>query len=191
AERAQIVEIVEILEPLFEQDNDAGRLVNILEARLAVIDDPLDRATLLARVVELSEEQLNDRKRALDAALRWLAVDPASQQALAEVDRLAERLGQWREVANRLVAIVGAPDAKDREPDTQVALLTFLGQIQHDQLNELDASVASYRAALALDREAAAALTDLIRIHRQRGDQAALAETLRQRAHIAVELPER
>ena len=59
----------------------------------------------LARLVEISEQRLNDRGRALDAALRWLAVDPASHQALGETERLAERLGQWRETAARLLTV--------------------------------------------------------------------------------------
>src|SRR5260221_6147158 len=73
-------DIVEILEPLFEQDNDSARVVTILEARLATVDDPIDRASILARLVELAETKLDDRARALDAALRWLAADPASTQ---------------------------------------------------------------------------------------------------------------
>ncbi|HEY6033927.1 MAG TPA: hypothetical protein VIV58_06695, partial [Kofleriaceae bacterium] len=107
-------DIVEILEPLFEQDDDAARLVTVLEAKLAVTDDPLDRAAILQRLVELSEQKLNDRARALDAALRWLAADPGSQQALDEAERLAERLGQWQETARQLEGVVHAPDAASR-----------------------------------------------------------------------------
>ena len=38
------------------------------------------------------------------AFLGWLTLDPASSQALAEVERLSERLGQWRETASRVDA---------------------------------------------------------------------------------------
>jgi golgin subfamily B member 1 len=189
--------IVEILEPLFEHDGDAVRLASVLEARFEITEDVIDRAAILARLVELAEHQLGDKRRALTAALRWLAVDPASHQALAEIDRLAELLGQWPEVAVQLVAIVeapGAPGARDprpRDPDTQVALLAFLGRIQHRHLNQLDRAAASYRAALALDPDSMAALDELIAILRQRGDQAGLAEALRQRGRSVAELPEK
>ncbi|HEU0029409.1 MAG TPA: tetratricopeptide repeat protein [Kofleriaceae bacterium] len=184
-------QIVEILEPLFEQDNDAPRLVAVLEARLAVTDDPIDRAALLARILELAEQRIGDRARALDAALRWLAVEPSSSQALHEADRLAEQLGQWPEVAARLIAIIAAPDAGSRDPDVQVLLLTYLGKIQRKRLGQLHEAAATYRAALALDPEALIALDDLIEILRQHADQAALAEALRQRGRIVAELPEK
>jgi len=184
-------EIVEILEPLFEQDGDPARLVTVLEARLDVTPDPIDRAEVLQRIVELAEGKLGDRARALDAALRWLAVDPASPEALAEVDRLAERLGQWPEVATRLASVVHAKDAASREPATQVALLTFLGRIQRERLGQLDEAANAYRAALQLDPEAIAALDALIAILRQKGDEHALAAALRRRGQAAAELPEK
>src|SRR3569623_2046952 len=115
-------DIVEILEPLFEQDDDAARLVTVLDAKLTVTDDPLDRASILQRLVELSEHKLNDRARALDAALRGLAADPGSQQALNEAERLAERLGQWQETARQLEGVVHARDAAARPAGAQVAL---------------------------------------------------------------------
>ncbi|MGN6107456.1 MAG: tetratricopeptide repeat protein, partial [Kofleriaceae bacterium] len=141
-------EFVEILVPLFELDGDAARLAGVLEARLELTADPLDRANLLQRLVELCEQQLSDRGRALDAALRWLAVDPSASQALHDIDRLAGSLGQWPEVAHRISVIAGAPGAEHREVEAQVALLGFLGRIQRDRLGQLDAAAASYRAAL-------------------------------------------
>jgi tetratricopeptide (TPR) repeat protein len=184
-------EIVDILEPLFEQDGDAPRLIAVIEARLAVTEDPIDRASLLARIVELAEERLSDRGRALDAALRWLASDPSSSQALNETDRLAERLGQWPEVASRVSAIAHAPDAHTRTTETQVLMLTFLGRIQRKRLGLLAEAAASYRAALTLDPDALLALDDLVKILRQQGDQPALAEALLQRGRVTTEMAEK
>ena len=187
----QRAEIVEILEPLFEADGDSARLAGVLEARLEITPDSIDKASLLARIVELAEGKLGDKGRALDGALRWLAVDPGSEQALSETNRLAERLGQWPEVATRLAAIVNAPDARSRDPEVQVELLTFLGRIQRERLGHLDEAAATYRAALALEPESLPALDELITILRQRGDQLALADALRQRGKIITEVPER
>lgn len=187
----QRAEIVEILEPLFEADNDSARLAGVLEARIEITPDSIDKAILLGRIVELAEVKLGDRGRALDAALRWLAVDPGSDQALAEANRLAEKLGQWPEVATRVAAIVHAPDARTRNPDVQVELLTFLGRIQRDRLGQLEEAAATYRAALAIEPESLGALEELITILRQRGDQGALADALRQRGAILTDVTER
>ena len=184
-------EIVEILEPLFEQDGDHARLATVLEAKLATVDDPLDQAGILQRIVELAELKLNDRGRALAGALRWLAADPASTEALAETERLADKLNQWRDTAQQLDAIVRAPGAGDRAPDTQVTLLVFLGKVQRERLGQNEDAIASYRAALTLVPDALAALDPLIAILRQTGAWSALAEALRQRGRIAPETSER
>jgi tetratricopeptide (TPR) repeat protein len=186
--------IVEILEPLFDQDGDAARLARVLEARLDVTDDAIDRSSVLARLVELAEHRLGDRRRALDAALRWLANDPGSDQALTETERLAEELARWPEVAERLAEIVdtaGGPGTASLDPDTQVALLSFLGRVRHRQLRQLDRAAEAYRAALAVQPEATGALDELIAILRENGDALGLAEALRDRARITAELPDR
>jgi tetratricopeptide (TPR) repeat protein len=184
-------DIVEILEPLFEQDNDAPRLVNVLEAKLGVTPDPLDRATVLGRLVELYEQKLSDRARALDAALRWLTLDPASDQALSESERLSDRLGQWRETAARIDDIVHSKDAADRSPDVQIGLLVFLGGILRQRLGHNDDAITIYRQALALQPDALEALDPLIDLLRVKGDWNALAEALRQRGKTVQEVPEK
>ncbi|HEY4242433.1 MAG TPA: tetratricopeptide repeat protein [Kofleriaceae bacterium] len=184
-------DIVEVLEPLFEQDGDAARLSTVLEARLVITHDALDRANLLGRLVELYEGSLGDRARALDATLRWLAVDPASAHALGEVERLGEKLGAWHDVAARVSEIAHAPDAGARDAEPQVALLAFLGKVQRERLKDLDAAAAAYRAALALEPEALGVLDELILVLRARGDAAALAAALRDRGHLVADLREK
>jgi tetratricopeptide (TPR) repeat protein len=184
-------EIVEILEPLFEQDNDGPRLATVLEAKLGVIHDVLDRAAVLSRLVELYETKLNDRARALDAALRGLALDPASEHALGEVDRLSDRLGQWRETATRIDEIVHARDAADRPTDVQVGLLVFLGTLLRQRLGHNDDAITIYRKALLLRPEALEALDPLVDLLRVKGEWTALADALRQRGKTVQEMPEK
>ncbi len=193
AGRDDVVEIVEVLEPLFEQDNDAARLVMVLEARLGITPDPLDQAGLLARLVEIAEDRLGDQARALDAALRWLAVEPSSHQALATIDRFAERLDRWPDVAARIDAIVHVPEARTRDAEVQVGLLVFLGGIQRERLDDLDAAASSYRGALGLEPDSLTALDPLIDILRTRGADARadLADALRQRAKVVTEPAEK
>lgn len=182
-----VPEIVEILEPLFDQDGDAPRLVMVLEAKLGTLEDPIDRSSVLSRLVELCEQKLGDRARALDAALRWLAIDPSSTQALGEIERLSDRLGQWRETATRVDAIVHAKDAAERPADVQVGLLCFLGMVLRQRLGHNEDAITTYRAALAIEPDSLDALDPLIEVLRQRSDWSALADALRQRGRVVQE----
>src|SRR5262249_62401121 len=70
--------VISILEPLYEQDGDSTRLADLYEHKLTVETSAAERASLLSRLAQLTEGELGDRMRALDAARRWLPEDPAA-----------------------------------------------------------------------------------------------------------------
>ena len=123
---------------------------------------PIDRAGLLQRLVELSEQRA---RRPRPRARRRAAL---ARRRLRRRRRRSPRssgspsaLGQWRRGRDSASPrSCTRPDAAPREPDTQVALLVFLGRVQRERLGQLDEAAASYRAALALDPEAIGALDD-------------------------------
>ncbi|MCB9573169.1 MAG: tetratricopeptide repeat protein, partial [Kofleriaceae bacterium] len=176
--------IIDVLEPLYEADGDWARLADLLTARLSVVEDHLDRAALYQRIAELSEQQLRDPVRALDAAGGWLAEDPASGEALAEVERQAAALGRWGEVAARLGGIVGNADL---DPDVRLSLTLRLGVVQLDRIGDVAGAARTFGAALELDAECQPALEALERVHRGVGDTRALAEVLTRRGELAYE----
>jgi tetratricopeptide (TPR) repeat protein len=182
AERAQAVAI---LEPLYEGEGDFARLADLLEHKLTVETSASDRAALLARLTELAEKELNDRVRALDAAGRWLAEDPSSEEAAAELERLAAGLGRWEEAAARLhdVAMAGPPPAEvERE------LQLRRGRLLLEELRDAERAEPAYRRALDLDRQNATALAALERIYRTTGDLEKLTEILARRGEVEYDV---
>ncbi|HUH00576.1 MAG TPA: tetratricopeptide repeat protein [Kofleriaceae bacterium] len=183
AHEAERREIVGILEPLYEGEGEWGRLADLLVAKLSVTDDPFDRALTYGRVAEISERELADPVRALDAVGGWLAEDPRSDRALAELGRLAEVCNRWDEVAARLRGIIDAADADDvRRP-----LLLELGEVQLDSQGDSDAAEGTYRTVLDIDPECGPALVALDRIYRHRNDTPALAEIVWRRGQLAFD----
>ncbi|MBK9031624.1 MAG: tetratricopeptide repeat protein [Myxococcales bacterium] len=176
-------EIIDTLEPLYEGERDWGRLTDLLAAKLAVTDDHHERAAIYQRIAGLAETRLGDGVRALDAAGGWLAEDPASAEALAEIDRLAALQGRWVEAAARVAGVAGTLD------DGAVPLWMYVGAVQLDRVGDTDAARGSFERALALDDEHGPALEGLERIHRSRGDTAGLAEVLARRATLAFDPP--
>lgn len=180
AERA---EIIQILEPLYEGEGDHARLADLLTAKLSITVDPIDRSMIYSRIAELAERELRDPVRALDATGGWLAEDPASEVALAQLERLAGANNRWGEVAARLQGIIASADS-----DTvQRSLLGRLGAVQLDHLGDAEAAEVSFKRLLELDPESVGALTSLQRIYRGRGDVPALADTLWRLAELTYD----
>ncbi len=180
-------EVVATLEPLYESDRDHARLADLLMTKLPITPETSERAAIYARLTELSESQLGDPMRALDAAGGWLAEDPSSETALAEVERLAESVGRWSEVAARLRGIVDSIESQT----VKLPLLAKLGAVQLDREKDLDAAERTFRAVLEIDGDAGGALTSLERIYRERRDKAQLAEVLWRRGELAFDATEK
>ena len=179
-------QVVAILEPLYEAERDDGRLADLLVTKLAVTPDAADRAQIYARVCELAETRLNDPVRALDAAGGWVLEDPVSEQALFELERLAEATGRWGEMVARLRGIASASPSHS----VKLPLLNKLGAVQLDRERDLAGAEQTFRQVLDLDPESGPALTSLERIYRSRGDDAKLAEILWLRAGYAFDAVE-
>lgn len=176
-------DIIATLEPLYEAEDEWGRLADLLAAKLAVTEDHHERAAIYQRIATLAEDRLGDGVRALDAAGGWLAEDPTSAEALSELDRLAATQGRWVEVAARVQGV-----ARHAE-DTALPLWIYLGTVQLDRLGDAASAAESFAAALAIDDEHAPALEALERIHRERGDAIALAQVQARRAELAFDPP--
>ena len=176
-------EILSILEPLYENEEDYGRLIELLLARLGVTQQALDRAQLYARVAEIAEVHLGDSVRALDAAGGWLAEDPESIDALAQLERLAGDSNRWAEFAVRLSGIIDYLDSNQ----ARESLLAKLGEVQLLRLGELDNAEATFAKMLKVNEDSEFALMHLEKIYRQRGDADRLAMTLLRRGESLVD----
>jgi tetratricopeptide (TPR) repeat protein len=179
--------IADVLEPLFEHDGDTVSLIAVLEVRVAAAADFVDRSELLQRIAMYYATELDEPGRALEASLRWLATDPGSVEAQSQIFRLVTQPSQWRDIERRVTAIAVDASAPNRGPEAQVALLTFLGDLQRQHLGDHEAAIATYRAALEIDPEAIAALDSLIGLLRRAEAWSALADALRQRGNFASE----
>jgi tetratricopeptide (TPR) repeat protein len=179
-------EVVAILEPLYESERDDARLADLLVTKLSVTPDASDRASIYARVCEIAETRLNDPLRALDAAGGWVLEDPVSEQALFELERLAEATGRWGEMAARLRGIASSTESES----VKLPLLSKLGAVQLDRERDLDGAEQTFRTVLVLDAESGPALAALERIYRTRGELSALADVLWRRAELAFDAGE-
>jgi tetratricopeptide (TPR) repeat protein len=170
--------VIAILEPIFESEADHARLADLLDAKLTVEESASERALILERAAELAEKKLGDKVRALDAVGRWLAEDPASEEAADELLRLAGELDRWEEAAARFTDVLSA----SRNDDVTRDLSLRLGRILLGSLRDPGRAEPAYRRVLDADAQHLEALAALDQIYRATGDVAQLVGILWTRA---------
>ena len=185
--RIESAEVIAILEPIYETDGEAEKLCQLLSVKLGLTNDTIDRAQIYARIAELAETRLDDPTRAMDAAGGWLAEDPSSEEALGQLERLAEVGGRWSEVAARLDGIIDSSESEE----VAALLRPHLGAVQLDRLGDLARAEGTFRAVRERDPDSPSALAALERIYRQTEEHSKLAEVLAARAESAFDVSEK
>lgn len=172
-------QVLDILEPVYDMGGNHERLSWLAWKRLALLADPFDRAALLERIAEISEQQLGDQVRAMDAFGQALRERPDEPRYLDELQRLAESLGRWVEAAAVLEEIL----AVEGLDDSVVLFLAPRCAAWHaDKLGDIRRAEHFFRLILAKDAENVDALARLEGIYRNLGDIQPLIEVLRRRA---------
>ena len=170
---------------LGEQVNRSGDLGDAFQKASARIPGGPDKNTLLIKAAR-QFQQAQDARRARGALDQVLAVDPGNRAALDILESLSARGADARELVTALRARLQAGVA----PADRRGLLVRLARLQADELREVQEAVATWREVLALDsddREALAALDDLLRKDERWGD---LAGVLRARLQAQPDAPD-
>ncbi len=152
------------LERLYTQGQMHRALVDLYEHRLehAATDEKI---TLLFKIGRVQEDALGEPGLAVRTFQRILEIEPAHSGALHAVQRTAERAGRHKD----LVAALEREIAVSRDPAVRVALLHRAGEVSEAYLDDDDAALGHYRAALDVSSSYAPALSSLGRLHYRRG----------------------
>ncbi len=169
------VALREGLERAAERSDGWDELSRMFETRIAdgdVADD--ERLELLDKLAAVARDKLSKPDDAQRYYRRIVALDPNNAAAMTALEGIYTSTRRWddlAEVFRRRLEV---------EPDSGVRLeiLRALARLHEEQLGDLDAAVATHTAILALSPDDGSALDALSRIHRNRGNWAALAEVL-------------
>ena len=177
-------EALDILEPLAEERHDFALLVNLLEARLGIVDDASDRANLLRRIAEICETKLGDLPRALDFLGRALLAEPSSQETVNHLERVAEAAGTPVEAAKRIEAVLdGVEPMLFAEMASRAARLHLRAAGPASE----EAALQLYIRVLSAEPENATALEALDALYRRHGDKQRLAEVIERRGALDLD----
>ncbi len=178
------VEALDILEPLAEERNDYTELVALIEARLSLVDDASDKASLLRRIAEICETKLIDLPRSLEVLGRALVAEPGSPETVDHLERVAELNGTPVEAAKRIEAVL---DAVEPLLLADMALRAARLYTRAATPANEEAALQLYLRVLQAEAENATALEALDTLYRQRGDHQRLAEVIERRGALELD----
>lgn len=153
------------LERLYQRREDWGGLVRLYEEELSLTEDAEQKVFLLGRIGILAEEKAGDLEKAQDAYRRILDLSPRHLSAIRTLARLAAKVEAWSEVLRMYELEVEATE----DQKEIVAILHRAGVVCEERLQDVDAALAQYEKALALNPTYLPALRSLGRIYGRQG----------------------
>ncbi len=139
--------IAEILEPLYRQQGDYGKLIGVHEVQVRRAEDAGRKVELLHQVAGLYEDAAGDINSAFDTLARALAADPAHEETQQALDRLARVTGRFEDLA-RVFEELGS---QQQDPELASQLYTFAARVFESDVANIDRAIELYRQVLKID----------------------------------------
>jgi tetratricopeptide (TPR) repeat protein len=180
---------IDNLVALYEQSNDANRLVDLYQRRVELCgeDDDALKFMLLVDAATRYDHDLTDRRQAIDCLNQALAVKPGDAGVLKRLDALYAQERLWPELLDNLKQQVDATT----DGEAVRGLKKRIAALHAVQLQDAQAALDTYREVLAtgFDEEAAAAIRSIGESHDDlRGDAADALEPVLRAAGRHAEL---
>jgi tetratricopeptide (TPR) repeat protein len=177
-------EALDGLRRLAEQAKDWPGLIAVLQ-REATSAKVARQIELRRQIAQVTENEIGDRRVAMDAWRALLEIDPGDREALTHQLALAEALGEWQVFVETGDQLVQQLTSRER-----ATLLRKMGMVCQDRLSRNDA-VRYYEQAVAIkppDHEAALRLEGLAR---NRADWPGVVRALRLQSDADVDVDKR
>lgn len=169
--------VADVLVPVLEKAGRFQDLVEVLELRLSVEQDPLDRVQRSMRIAQVLEKRLSRPSEAMTTLLRGLTDLPGFDELHAEIERLAQASGGWERYADAL----GERASSIFDPEVTKDLYERLGRIAEERLGDDRRAVAAVGKAVEQVGDLPELLDSLDRLYGRLGENAALTDVLERR----------
>lgn len=172
--------VVPILEPIFEEYAHWGRLAQVYELQLQIIDDPIDEANVLDKLANIYLNHLDKPHDAYANLTRSLRADPLNHDVQVRLEALAADIG----MEEALVAFYEELMEDVGDPVRVVELALVAGTVSYTELEDVGRAWSTLQKVLEIDRDNEAALATMEEIARDQGDPDSLAHVLSREAEI-------
>ncbi len=175
------LEAVESLVELYDEMNRSSELINALQKKAELVDDPDEKIALYTRVADLFLDKFRNQAEAIKAYESVLEIEPHHEQALEFLTEMYEKRRDWKklvEVRRRAV------EGRD-EHDQQVEGLKEVAELAGDKLRKPDVATELWSEVRQLAPGDGDALDALEKLYEKARDYESLAEVVEQKVEVA------
>ena len=182
-EPAHELVIADLLEPLYRQIGDYQKLIGAHEVQVRRADDATRRVELLHQIAQLHEDAAADLGNAFATLARALEEDPANEQTVTQIDRVARATGRFADLAT----VYQRLGAKQEDAALGSSLIMMSARVYEADIGDVDTAISLYRRVLEIDVNNLAAAESLERLFRQTERYQDLSQILQRKAEIVDE----
>lgn len=175
------------LHRLAEQTSRFDRLAELLDEAAVDAGDPELRVALLLSLGQIEERHRAGDDRAIEVYREVIGLDPDNEMAIEALVEVFTRRAAWDDLVRLHLERAENADALDRRLELSFEACRIL----EDVVASTDRAVEVYRNVLSFDPTNARAFEALHRSHTRAGDFHALADLLRDRLDVVLEMPAR
>jgi tetratricopeptide (TPR) repeat protein len=172
--------IADLLEPLYRQLGDHGKLIAVHEVQVRCADSVERRVELLHQIATLHEDAAGDAHAAFLTLARALAEDPTSDTTQAGLDRIARSTGRFEDLAQTFRELA----AKQEDPAIAGPLFTAGARVYEHDLGNLDVATSLHQRVLEIDPVNLGAAEALESLYRGANKYPELSRILQRKSEI-------
>jgi tetratricopeptide (TPR) repeat protein len=182
--------IAEILQPYYALAGDWRRHIDMLEFRLESCGSVEERLSLLQRIAQVYETELDQKELAFSAYGRAFNETPDDEELRTVLVNLAVETGHLEELAGFFEQAL----EKTEDSKMQISMNLSLGELYHNNLNRPRLAIVCFNRVLGLEiseEERDFVYLALMELYRSTGDWNDLANVLRARLGRTEEMTEK
>ena len=160
---SQNIAALDALINLYDVTGQSQAKLDIMEHKLDVLNSDQDRIELYLQMATDWEQRFGQADRAIENLQKVVLIDPQSEHAYRELERLFEREKRWTDLVETLRTHIDVVS----DPGERVDLYFRMGQIYQTQIKEVDRAIEAFEALRSFDGQHAEALWALSRLYEE------------------------
>lgn len=180
-------EAFDTLEGVYRATHRGEELARLYERRVDRADGARGRTRARLELARVRENEANDAVGAQRAVEAAVIGDPTDPEALAELERLADKNSAWRDAADALSRALEAQDGTGAATRGSADLWARLGAWQRDKVNDTRGAEEAFAKALDADPENIELVRAVESLRRGPGRERDRVTTLRRLAKLEGE----